>query len=60
MRSAEMKSDRELLAEAYAAGKIACWWRTKEGFEVLLNDGRIGRIPVSRVAEALAAIQTRS
>lgn len=52
----DARSDRELLAEAYAAGKIACWWRTRERFEVLLNDGRIGRIRVSRVAEALAAI----
>jgi len=57
----EPKGDRELLAQAYFAGKILGWWRDRQhrGFAVQLPDGRIGRIRVSRVAEALATLPER-
>ncbi len=53
-----MKSDRELMSQAFRDGKIAAWWRDRhrKGFCVLLPDGRIGRIRVARVEEVLATL----
>lgn len=51
-----MKSDRELMADAFHAGKIGAWWRNRKGggFCAELPDGRIGRIKVARVELVLA------
>lgn len=53
-----MKTDRELLAQAFHEGKIGAWWRDRQNKEfcVLLPDGRIGRIKVARVEEVLAKL----
>ncbi len=53
-----MKSDRELMAQAFHAGKIGAWWRDRNGkcFCAELPGHTIGRIPVARVAEILAGL----
>lgn len=53
-----VKSDRELMAQAFHDGKIGAWWRDRNGccFCAELPGNVIGRISVARAEEILARL----